>query len=62
MTILEESIEHLFIFAVIWSLCCTVTVEGRSKFNELIRQLLKEKLGHLKFPEEGNIYNYRYSM
>lgn len=41
MAVLEESIEHLFVFGVIWSLCCTVTVEGRGKFNELIRQLLK---------------------
>jgi hypothetical protein len=33
MAVLEDSIEHLFIFAVTWSLCCTVTVEGRAKFN-----------------------------
>jgi dynein heavy chain len=62
MAMLEESIENIYIFAVIWSLCCTVTYEGRAKFNELIRKLLKEKLSHIKFPEEGNIYNYKYSI
>lgn len=62
MASLEESIEHIYIFAVIWSLCCTVTFEGRAKFNELIRRLIKEKLSHIKFPEEGNIYNYKYSI
>jgi dynein heavy chain len=62
MLVLEESVEHIYIFAVIWSLCCTVTFEGRSKFNDLVRKLLKERLSHIKFPEEGNIYNYRYSI
>lgn len=28
----------------------------------MIRKLIKEKLSHIKFPEEGNIYNYRYSI
>jgi hypothetical protein len=50
MAILDESVEHIYIFAVIWSLCCTTTFDGRGKLNLLVRRLLKEKLSHVKFP------------
>jgi dynein heavy chain, axonemal len=62
MAVLEDAIEHLTIFAFIWSFCCTTTSEGRISFDKIIKSLIKEHLPKLKFPEEGNIYNYRYDM
>lgn len=62
MAVLEDSIEHLTIFAFIWSFCCTTTSEGRLSFDRMIKNLIKENFPKLKFPEEGNIYNYRYDI
>jgi dynein heavy chain, axonemal len=62
MAILEDSIENLCIFALIWSFCCTTNSEGRVRFNTVVRKLIKDNLSHIKFPEEGTIYNYRYDM
>jgi dynein heavy chain len=62
MAVLENGIENLYIFAVIWSLCCTTNSDGRVKFNSMIRNLLKEKLPHINFPSEGTIYSYRYCL
>jgi dynein heavy chain, axonemal len=31
---LESMIEPLFIYAMVWSLCCTVDAPGREAFNE----------------------------
>lgn len=47
---LEASIEQLFIFALIWSIGGTSTLEGREKFNNKLRPLLSSKLG---MPDEG---------
>lgn len=47
---------------MIWSLCCTTNAEGRVKLNALVRKLIKEKLPRINFPEEGNIYNYKFSL
>jgi dynein heavy chain len=41
VALLEETIEHIYVFAVIWSLCCTTTFEGRAKLNQLVRKLLR---------------------
>ena len=40
MQVLESAIEHLFIFAIIWSFCSTTNEEGRVRFNLLVRKLI----------------------
>ena len=35
-------LDHLFVFAVIWSLCCTTDYNGRLKYNVLVRDLIKK--------------------
>ena len=40
LAVLEDSIEHLTLFALIWSFCCTTTSEGRVVFNDLVRRLI----------------------
>lgn len=42
IAVLEENLDHLFVFAVTWSLCCTTDYNGRMKFNVLIRDLIKK--------------------
>ena len=62
MAILEDGIEHIYIFAVIWSLCCTTNADGRVRFNVLIRKIIAEQLSHIKFPAEATIYNYKFNL
>ena len=62
VSVLEESIEEIYIFAVIWSLCCTTTSEGRNTLNAFVRDLIEEQLPFVQFPKTGSIYSYRYSV
>ena len=62
MAVLEDAIEHLTIFALTWSFCCTTNSDGRIRFNTLVRKLMEEHVPHLKYPKEGTIYNYRFDM
>lgn len=52
---LEASIEQYFIFALIWSIGGTSTLEGREKFDKKLRPMLSTKLG---LPDEGKVYDY----
>ena len=57
---LESVIEPIFVFALIWSLCCTCDYEGRIKFDKFIREQLNLKLKNkdYMYPQEGLIYDY----
>ena len=59
---LEHSIEEIYLFAVIWSLCCTTDLEGRKNLNNLVRKIIDEKLPWIEFPNKGSIYDYRYNI
>jgi dynein heavy chain len=52
---LEASIEQYFIFALIWSIGGTSTLEGREKFDKKLRPMLTTKCG---LPDEGKVYDY----
>jgi dynein heavy chain len=54
---LEEMLENLFIFSMIWSIGVTTTTAGREKFNTKFRTMIPDKLG---FPAEGTIYDYMF--
>ena len=41
MAVLEDAIEHITIFALTWSFCCTTTADGRVKFNTKVRKLIE---------------------
>ena len=56
---LESMLEPLFIFSVIWSIGCTTTPEGRSKFSDSVRQLMGKDNEH-RMPNEGTVYDYCY--
>ena len=56
---LESMITQLFLFAIIWSIGTTTTLDGRMKFNSWIR----EKITNLEidFPEERMVYDYKFN-
>ncbi|CAH8612512.1 unnamed protein product [Heterobilharzia americana] len=55
-----QAIESWFIFSLIWSIGATCTNEGRVKFDQFLRQKMKDLKCYLPFPEEGLVYDYRF--
>jgi dynein heavy chain len=45
-------------FALVWSICTTVNLEGRVKFDKWIREKMAG-VG-IEFPEERTIYDYKF--
>jgi dynein heavy chain len=60
VAILESMITQLFVFASIWSIGTTTTLEGRMKFDIFFREKIK-KLG-IEFPEEKLVYDYKFNI
>ena len=56
---LEAMLEPLFVFAIIWSIGCTTTPEGRKNFSDNLRQLMGKDNEH-RLPAEGSVYDYCY--
>lgn len=59
---LESMLEELFFFSLIWSVGCTVDLEGRRKFNTWLRDTMKANNQRVSFPEAGLVYDYSYSI
>ena len=59
---LASIIENIFIFSLIWSLCCTVDNNGRKKMNDMIRIKLKtKKMTKVTIPQNNDlVYDYQY--
>ncbi len=53
-------IPQIFVFAIIWSIGTTTTIEGRIKFNKWMRERIAE-LG-VEFPEERLVYDYKWDV
>lgn len=52
---LEQQIEQLFVFALIWSIGCTTDLAGREKFDQKLRTILSNKV---LMPDTGLVYDY----
>lgn len=52
-------ITQLFMFAIIWSIGTTTTLDGRIKFNAWIRNKMQE-MG-VEFPEDKLVYDYKFN-
>lgn len=59
---LEKSIEALFLFTLIWSIGCTGDYDSRIRFNHYIREKIEELTPSVVFPEDGNVYEFEYSI
>lgn len=56
---LEQMIEAIFIFTIVWSVGCTTNLEGRAKFNNKIKEIMG-KDNKFKFPNVGTCYDYKF--
>jgi dynein heavy chain len=54
---LEQRLEQLFLFALVWSVGCTTNLEGRQKFDNKMRTVMKENGAKHPFPETGLVYD-----
>ena len=61
LDILEQSMEYIFHFAVVWSILATVDYEGRLKLDKWYRAEMVHNKAKIMFPEEGTIYDYQFS-
>ena len=52
--------EAIFFFAFIWSVCCTVDLEGRHYMDVFVRQHMRMNSSQFQLPKEGSIYDYLY--
>ena len=59
---LESILEPLFIFSLVWSICCTSDSVGRSKLDVFLRELTEKNNINLKIPNEGTIYDYSFNI
>lgn len=56
---MEQVIDKIFQWGLVWSLGCTTDLNGREKFNNFFKELtLKKKLKVI--PEENSIYDYEF--
>lgn len=46
-------------FALFWSIGCTVTLDGRTKFNAWIRE--KMTAVGIEFPEDRMVFDYKWN-
>ncbi len=56
---LEENIESVFYWSLVWSLGCTTDLSGREKFNIFLRERLTKAEKSI-FPSEGSVYDYEF--
>jgi dynein heavy chain, axonemal len=54
--------EPLFIFAMVWSLGCTVTTQGRRVLDSHIRGEMLMNSSPWPFPPEGKVYDYAFDL
>ena len=57
---LEQMLEGIFVFCLVWTVGCTTTPEGRTKFNIKIRDLMGKE-NKFKMPNQGSCYDYKFS-
>eukprot|EP00939_MAST-03C_sp_MAST-3C-sp1_P000013 g13.t1 len=57
-----ENVEALFVFCLVWSVCCTVNKQGRSRFDAFIRTQLALCGCKRQLPSNGLVYDYRFDL
>ena len=54
---LEQCLECLFVFALVWSLGCTTNLDGRQRFDKKVRELMGREF-KIPIPNEGLVHDY----
>jgi dynein heavy chain, axonemal len=60
--IFSNKIESVFIFCLIWSMCCTVNQPSRKMFDAFFRSELRSSGSKVQIPSDGLMYNYKYDV
>jgi dynein heavy chain len=55
-------LEPIFLFCLIWSLCCTVNAQSRKMFNTFLRTEMLSKNAKCPPPTTGSIYDFKYDV
>ena len=55
MDLLAASIESIFMFCFVWSVCCTVDRAGRALFSAWLRTQMDHACCENPFPKEGQV-------
>eukprot|EP01038_Epipyxis_sp_PR26KG_P005424 gene5424-7514_t len=55
-------LESIFIFCVIWSMCCTVNTKSRKIFDTFLRQEMFSQNIRNPIPTNGLMYDYKYDI
>lgn len=56
-----QQLEGVFIFATIWSVCCTCDSAGRDRMNETLRMLIEKNKMETRIPSGAPMYDFVYS-
>jgi hypothetical protein len=57
----SEQLAGVFVFAVVWSVCCTVDAAGRDRLNEAVRGLVDKNRVAVSIPASATVYDFIYS-
>ena len=55
---LEGDIEPMFIFSLVWSVCCTTNGDGRKQFDAWLRDAMASHGAEMPLPDGGLVYDY----
>lgn len=56
-----EQLQGVFVFCLIWSVCCTCDTAGRDRLNEQVRLLIERNKLAVNIPPNASIYDFIYS-
>lgn len=62
VAVLTSRLEAVFIFSLIWSMCCTVNAQSRKMFDNYLRLEMSSNNCKSGPPEAGSIYDYKYDL
>ena len=58
----RDQIESIFIFCLIWSMCCTVNNSSRKAFDAFLRLEMQANSVKNPPPKQGSMYDYKYDV
>jgi dynein heavy chain len=62
ITAVEQQIDSLFFYAIVWSVACTTDAAGRERFSVFLREMLAKNPLRVAFPSERTIYDFRWDL
>lgn len=62
INLMYNMLEPIFIFCLVWSMCCTVNANSRKMFDAFLRSEMDAHGMTKPFPTEGTIYDYKFDV